>query len=362
GNLTSRYASLATVSQGASYVYGDGGTTLFGQQVSTLSNPNLTWESTTGFNFGLDFSLLKNRISGSVDYYNTNTNNLLFSVQLPTITGFSSINTNVGEIRNNGLEISLNTTNVIAGPFQWRSGIEFSANTNRIIKLLGSGDLVSSGLFIGQPLGAIYDYQTNGLWQIGETPLSGYYIGSNKLIDQTKDGIINSSDRVILGHTEPAYRFSIQNTFSWKQLSLFVFINSIQGGKNGYLGSNNPWSDGGIQQGDNAIRNNWFKEVDYWTPSHPNAEYRVTGAIPAIDPGIYKDRSFVRLQDVSLSYTIGKPVLDKLHLRELRVYVSGKNLATWTKWKGWDPETGQGLTYGAFPVLKAYSVGLNLTF
>jgi len=362
GNLTNRYASLATVSQGAAYVFGDAGGTLFGQQVATLANNNLSWETTTGINIGVDFSLLNGRISGAVDYYNTSTNNLLFSVNIPTITGFSSINTNVGEINNSGAEFTLNTINVKVKDFQWSTVLNYATNKNKIKKLLGSGDLVSSNLFIGQPLGAIYNYKTDGIWQIGETPPGGYYTGGNKLVDVNGDGKITSDDRVILGHTEPAYRFSIGNTFSYQQFSLFVFINSVQGGKNGYLGYNNPWSDTGIQQGDNAIRNNWFKEVNYWTPSNPNAAYRITGSVPAIDPGIYQDRSFVRLQEVSLSYNFSSALINKVGIKNLRVFLSGKNLATWTKWKGWDPETIQGFAYGASPVIKAYSAGLNVTF
>ncbi|PTQ92268.1 TonB-linked SusC/RagA family outer membrane protein [Mucilaginibacter yixingensis] len=361
GNLTNRYASLATVSQGAAYVFGDNGATLFGQQVTSLSNSDLSWETTTGINVGVDFSFLKGRISGTVDWYNTNTNDLLFNVKIPTITGFGSINTNVGKLNNTGTEITLNTVNVRLKDFQWKSTINFASNKNKVVALTGSGDLVTSNLFIGQPLGAIYNYQTNGMWQIGETPIAGFYVGGNKVVDQNGDGKITSDDRVILGHTEPAYRFSVGNTFSYKQLSLFAFINSVQGGNNGYLGYNNPWSDLGIQQGDNAIRNNWFSGTDYWSPRNPGATYRVTGSVPATDPGLYQNRSFIRLQEVSLSYDFSTKLTTKLGLKNLRLYISGKNLATWTKWTGWDPESIQGLAYGAAPVIKAYAIGLNVT-
>lgn len=367
GNLVKRYSSLASISQGASYVFGDGAATQFGQQMTSLANPDLSWESTVGMNAGIDFSILDGRITGSVDYYNNNTRDLLFDVQIPGITGFGQITMNVGEVNNTGIEFNINSTNVKTENFQWTSLLNISSNKNEIKELLGSGDLVSSNLFIGRSLGAVYNYQTNGLWQIGETPPAGYAVGSNKLVDVNDDGKISSEDRVFLGRTEPAYRFSIGNTFSFKQFSLFAFINAVQGGKNGYLGFNNPWSDLGIQQGDNAIRNNWFREVDYWTPANPNAEYRITGSVPAIDPGIYKDRSFVRLQDISLSYDISQSLASKIGLKGCRLYVSGKNLVTWTKWKGWDPESIQngsyaGLSYNAGPIMKSYSLGLNVTF
>jgi len=362
GNLTNRYASLATVGQGAAYVFGDGGTTLFGQVVNSMGNNDLSWEKTVGINTGLDFSILKGRISGSVDYYNTITSNLLYNINIPEITGFSSIPSNVGRIRNSGTEINVNTVNLKLENFQWNSVINFATNKNRIKELLGTGDLVASNLFVDRSIGTIYNYQTNGLWQLGETPPSGYAVGSNKLVDLNGDGKIDASDRTFLGYTEPAYRVSFGNTFSYKNISLFVFLNAVQGGKNGYMNANNPWTDLGIQQGDNAIRNNWFKEIDYWTPSNPGAQYRITGTVPAVDPQLYQQRNFIRLQEVSLRYNFDSRITKKLGLNSLQVFVSGKNLALWTKWRGWDPETLQGLAYGASPIIRGYSAGLNVTF
>jgi TonB-dependent starch-binding outer membrane protein SusC len=360
-NLTSRYSSLANVTPGAAYVFGDAGSTLFGQEVTTLANPDLKWETTTGVNFGLDFTVLKKRISGTVDYYSTVTSNLLYTVNIPTVSGFSSITTNVGQIDNHGIELSINSTVIKSGDFQWDLGLNFSRNTNRIVKLLGTGDLVSSGLFIGKSIGAVYGYQRNGFWQIGETPPAGWYTGTDKIVDVNKDGAVTPDDRVILGKAEPAYRISVKNAFTYGSFSLMVFVNSIQGGKNGYLGQNNPWEPG-ISATSNSLNGNWARGINYWTPSNPNAEYRVPGSVPAIDPAIYKDRSFIRLQDVTLSYHFPDKMLHHLGLGVLTVYASGNNLITWTKWKGWDPETGQGLESTGMPVLKGYNAGINISF
>ncbi|PGH39389.1 MAG: SusC/RagA family TonB-linked outer membrane protein [Candidatus Nephrothrix sp. EaCA] len=364
GNLTDRYASLARVIPTTAYVFGDGGSTLFGQQVTTLPNNNLSWESTLGSNFGVDFSVLNNRISGTIDYYNTLTRDLLFSVAIPTVGGFSSINTNVGKVRNNGIEASIRTTNIATDYFQWHTTFNFSSNNNQVAELTGSGDLVSSNLFIGQPLGAIYNYKTQGFWQIGEKPLAGFKTGTDKIVDLDENGQINSSDRTILGRTEPAYRFSLLNSFSYKAFTLTAFINSIQGGSRGYLGQQEPWgrgTGGNIFSDDSTIRNSWFRELNYWTPSNPNADFRAPGEPAAISPVSYQSRSFIRLQDVSLSYNVPKNLLGKAGLNDVRVFLSGKNLATWTKWLGWDPETGQGLVADAFPMLRAYSVGVNIS-
>lgn len=369
GNLVNRYSSLAQVSAGGSYVFGDGGSTLIGQQPTTMANNNLKWEKTIGLNLALDFEI-DSRLSGSIDYYNTTTHDLLFSVNIPTSTGFSQVISNVGEIKNKGIEVRLSGTLLKKGDLQWDATAIVARNTNKITKLVGldsngdgkEDDLVSSGLFIGRSIGAIYDYERNGFWQLGETIPSGYSEGTEKLVDQSEDGLITADkDRVILGKTEPAYRFSVQNDLSYKGFSMMVFINSIQGGKDGYLGANDPWSSLSVQSSVNARRHGFFKGVNYWTPSNPNAEYRVPGASGAIKPGIYKDRSFVRLQDVSLGYTFTNGVISKWGLKNLKLYVSGKNLATWTKWKGWDPETGQGYSLNGMPVMRSYSIGLNVT-
>lgn len=139
-----------------------------------------------------------------------------------------------------------------------------------------------------------------------------------------------------------------------------AFINSIQGGKNGYLGSNHP--GGGANTTGNAQSANWFTFLDYWSPRNPDGKYPLPWAGASILPARYFSRSFVRLQDISLSYQLKDAIAKKIGLGQLKIYVSGKNLITLTKWDGWDPETGQGISAEAFPVLKAYTLGLDFSF
>ncbi len=375
GNLTSRYSSLARVSSGAAYVFGDGGTTQFGQQVQTLSNPDLKWESTRGFNLGLDFVVLKNRISGNVDLYNTTTNDLLFDVNIPAITGFQTVRTNVGSVNNKGIEVSLTTSNIASPAFKWSTTFNVSANRNKIVQLVGldangdgvEDDLVNSNLFIGRPIQTIYDLQVNGIYQLGDKIPAGFYPGTYRVVDANGDGkFTRLDDRVFIGNQEPAYRFSVLNTFDYKGFTLSAFFNSVQGGKDSYLGAN--YNGIGSVLSDNSRRYNYFSAIDYWSPSNPNAEYPRSAVGPALAPTVYRSRNFVRLQDVSLTYHFGKAITDKLRSDGLSVFVSGKNLITWTNWKGWDPETGVGLVdnFGAFnnarPVLRSYSAGVNVTF
>ena len=377
GNLTSRYSSLAQVSSGAAYVFGNGGTTQFGQQVQTLSNPNLKWESTKGFNVGLDYVLLKNRISGNVDVYSTKTSDLLFDVNIPGITGFQTVRTNVGQVSNKGIEVTLTTANIATPAFKWSTTFNVSSNRNKILKLVGLGldangngteqDLVNSNLFIGRPIQTIYDLQVNGIYQLGEKIPAGYYPGTYRVVDANGDGkFTRLDDRVFIGNQEPSYRFSVLNTFDYKGFTLTAFINSVQGGKDSYLGAN--YNGIGSVLSDNSRRFNYFSDIDYWSPSNPNAEYPRSAVGPALAPTVYKSRNFVRLQNVSLTYHFGKALTSKLSADNLSVFVSGNNLITWTNWKGWDPETGVGLvdSFGPFnnarPVLRTYSTGVNITF
>lgn len=359
GNQISRYSSLDIVGTQPAYVFGDGGATVFGQSINSLANPDLRWERTREINVGTDFVVWKGRLSGSFDFYSRNTNDLLFSVQIPTITGFSSITTNVGEVGNKGFELSLTSQNIKLGDLAWSTTLNVSHNRSRIIELLGSGDLVASGLFIGERFGSIYGYKTDGIYQIGDEIPAGYSAGTYRVTDLNGDGIVNPNDRYVLGSEEPAYRFSIINTLKFKGLSLSFLVNSIQGGKDGYLGSNSP-STG---RTDVSIRNGDIAGINYWTPANPTGTAALwTGAGPTINPAIHYSRSFVRLQDITLSYKVPESITDKARMQNLSLFVSGKNLKTWTSWKGWDPETGAGLVRGGRPLLVGVSAGINVTF
>lgn len=368
GNLTGRYSSLAKVNVTPEYVYGDGGTTQYGKSVNSLANPNLSWEKTTGYNIGTDFSILKSRIDGTIDFYHSITNDLLFDMSLPDLTGFSSIKSNVGNIVNTGFEFIINGRIIDHRNLKWNTTINFSTNKNEIKSLVGldanndgvEDDLTASGLFIGEPIGAIYSYETDGIIQLGDEIPTGYLVGTYNIKDVNNDGYYGAEDRSIIGHKEPEYRFGILNEFSYKNFTLRFFINSVQGGKNGYLKKNMP--NVFLGWGGNVLRNNIYREWDYWTPSNPNALWPRLDQASAIDYPIYQDRSFVRLQDVSLSYTFDKIIVDRLGIKGLKIFVSGKNLLTLTNWIGWDPEVGSGLDEGFRPVMKSMSLGVDFSF
>lgn len=390
GNLTSRYSSLARIEapEDSRYVFGDGAPTVNGQTVVSLANPDLKWERTDGINIGADFGLWNNWVSGTIDYYSSTTKDLLWDFILPELSGFNSIRSNIGEIKNTGLEFSLNFNPVRTDNVNWDFGINFASNKNEIVSLLGEDldgdgredDLIANGLFIGESIGTVYDYVTDGLYQIGDTDIpDGSQPGFQRIVDlDGEEGITPEGDRQILGREEPAYQFGISNSLTYKNFALRFFINSIQGGSDGYLGRNDPWQ-GNYGTPGIAQNSNKFTDVDYWTPSNPGATYRRPGLTGPVTARRFFDRSFVRLQDISLSYNLPGDVVERIGFQGLKIFISGKNLITWTDWEGWDPETGQGLQIGnrtetdpetgqqvtvsnALPVMKSVTFGIDLSF
>lgn len=374
GNRTvSRYQTMATMTFEDSYLYGDGGAAEKGSYLKTMANDDLKWETTKTFNLGVDYSLFGNRIFGSLEFYKSKTEDLLYNINIPYMNNnINTIATNIGELSNWGTEMSVTGRPVVTKDFSWDITFNFSLNRNKIKSILGidadgdgkEDDMISSKIFMNKPYGVCYDFNVTGMWQVddynaGRIP-TGFMYGTYKVEDIDNSGTITAAnDRKILGYSDPSYRFSIQNTFRYKDFELKVFLNSIQGGKNYYLAN----SGEGILEPDGAYQNNMYK-FDYWTPENPNAKYRQLGYFsPAV--GIpfhpYTQRSFVRLQDLTLSYRVPASALRKISINNLKVFLSGKNLCTWTKWDGMDPEAGIGIQ-GGYPLLRSYSIGVNFDF
>jgi TonB-dependent starch-binding outer membrane protein SusC len=373
GNKVARYSSLARiVSEDASkYVFGDGAGTSIGRSVSTLANRNLRWERTRGINIGADFALFNNKIDGNVEYYNSNTNDLLFAKVLPQTSGFASVLTNIGELNNRGFEFMLHGVPFKSKNITWDLTVNFTRNRNKIVRLLGEDsdkngvedDLVASGLFIGRPIGTIYNFKVDGIYGLTDTKIAGYEAGSYRTVDQNGDGrVTGEADRVFLGNSEPAYLFGIQNNVSYKSFTLRFFINSIQGGKESYKSENFPFGYNGTKG--NATNANQFDFYRIWSPLNPDAKYpNPWVGTPTPGARMFYQRNFVRLQDISLAYNFDRKLLKKIGASDLKLFVSGKNLLTFTDWDGWDPETGQGVqATNSFPVMKSYSFGLELSF
>lgn len=372
GNRTiGRYQTLARVSGRFGYM-DMSHTPLYTQNISSLESPNLKWEKTTGINLGVDFGFLSQRLMGTVDYYNNNTTDLFYNVDIPAISRYTNFPDNLGKLQNHGIEISLNSINIRTTDTEWSTSFNYSRNRNELKELLGfdttgdgkEDDLVAEGLFIGESIDAIYDYQIDGKWQIGDDIPPAWDIGAHKPVDQNDDGIIHPlEDKVIVGYTSPAYSFGISNSIRHKNWSLKFFIHSIQGGKNHYLGPDN-YLHFAFQNDEMHFRYIFPEDLDFWSPENPDARYQRPNIYTASGTRgtLYGDRSFIRLQNVTLSYNLSEELLGNIGLHSARIYLNGKNLITITDWNGWDPETNQTITRNGRPVLKSYTIGLNIDF
>ncbi len=367
GNMTSRYNSLAKVNSLSAYVFGDGGSTEMGQKIVSMGNDDLKWERTSGINGGLDFVLLNNRISGYIDCYYTTTKDLLYNIAVPSASGFTSVSSNIGKLRNQGLEISITSHNIVQKDFEWSTTFNFSTNKNKLITLTGQDndgdgkedDLVASGLFMGKSLSAVYGYKVDGIYQLDDKDIpAGFHPGNYRIVDVDGDGEITTRDRCIIGKTDPAYRMSMLNTLRYKDFTFSFFLNSVQGGKDSYLGANSLFVTCNTDNDDRW--NMYYDQVKrIWSPSNPKGIYARSTKAPKIRPTRYEQRNFVRLQDISLGYNLPNKLIEHIGLHNANVYISGKNLLTFTKWHGWDPEANQ--NYGGRPVLKSISFGINLS-
>ncbi len=355
-----RYSSLSRMGT-RYYVYGQ--TTAVGLYPSTLGNSDLSWETTASYNLGLDYGFMNNRITGSLDIYTSQTRDVLVRRQLPRTSGYADVWANLGGISNKGIDFMLNSQNT-TGWLKWETAFVFSLNRSKITKLYGNGNDADVGnqWFVGEPISAIYDYQmAGGVWTeeeffAGKIPYAGWYPGQFRYVDQNGDNDITpGEDRKVIGYREPSYRFSITNTLSYRGFTLSFMFNAIQGGKNYYWADNatniNPRFLASQRMNNSAIN-------PYWRPDAPTTNTTGIYLNQPRQSGIYQSRSFVRLQDVTLSYQLTNQVLSHLKLNNLSLYVSSKNPYVWTKWQGWDPETGASDT----PLMRNYIAGIRFNF
>jgi TonB-linked SusC/RagA family outer membrane protein len=362
------YGTITGLTQGQ-YVYG--GTSVTSLQAVTttnasgvptagLGNGNLRWESTTSANYAVDFGLFKDRITGSVEYYQATTKDLLLARLIPIITGYSAVLDNIGKVQNRGLEVTLNTVNVQMPAFTWSTAFNFSANRNKVLELYGNGsDDIVNRRFIGKPLNAVYDYVKVGVWQVGEDASKqdpGAKPGDLKFADLNGDGKITSLDRQYLGTQLPDYTAGLTNTFAYKGLSLRVFLQTVQG----VLRNNEQ-----LNRADFGGRINQPAEIGYWTAQNMSNDRPALSYFNTRGYGYASDASYVRLKDVTLSYTLPAPIVESLKLGSVSAYVSGRNMYTWTKWIGWDPEQpfsqdNRNVNTNNFPTVASYVIGLSL--
>ena len=303
-----------------------------GYLINTSPNPNLTWEKTTGINIGLDFGLLKNRITGSVDFYKNNTTDILLNRELPRSNGVNSILVNVGETSNYGLEFSVSSVNIESkNGFRWTTDFNGFFNREKIVALqLGLQQDRGNGWFVGQPITTIFDYKKIGIWQTSEAAQAAVYgvaPGDIKIEDVNKDNVINDADRGVVGNFQPDLVAGLSNRFEFKNFDL----NIVMFGRFGQTVVATYLSADGGGAGYPFFLNSRVNQlkVDYWTPTNP------TNAFPQPDASkdallftstlTYRDGSFIKLRTIDFGYNIPEKFLSKAKISGLRAYVSAQN-------------------------------------
>lgn len=326
-----------------------------------LGNSDLIWESTYGTNVGVDFSLFKGRVGGTIEGYNTTTKNLVFYRQLPAATGYLNIVTNVGKVANKGIELTLRTQNIVTKDFRWETNFNISANKNKIVDLYGDKkDDVGNRLFIGQPINAIYDYKREGVWKVGEDPSKQdptAVPGDLKFADLDHNGVISSDgkDQMVLGQSIPKWTAGLTSVWHYKNFHLSVFIQTVQG-----VMKDNQY----IDFVDYGGRQNLPGGLGYWTSTRQSDKRPSLTYVNYLGYGYPEKASFTRIKDATFSYTMPSSTADKLHMSSLTLYVTGRNLATFTSWFGWDPEAdykNAGDTQGNYPLVRSFIIGAKLT-
>lgn len=316
---------------------------------SKMANKDLKWESTSAFNVGLDFNMFKNRLSGSIDFYQKRTNDLLVARALPDVTGYTSVMSNIGQVQNTGLEFALNSVNIDQKDFTWNTNLTFYTNKNKINKLYGlmedvldadgkvigqrESDDITNGRFIGQSIDEIWDYKILGVWQeneVEEAEKYGQSPGDFKILDVDGNMKYGNDDKVFQGSKVPKVIMSMRNSFTFLQNFTFSFSLYTQLGF--YKKFNEAKNDGALLNTTNQIKSG------YWTPENRSTEYaRLSSKAPdGISYNVWRRANFIRLDNVSLGYQFPKKLVKNLKLESLNINVTATNLKYWTEWPGGD--------------------------
>jgi TonB-linked SusC/RagA family outer membrane protein len=367
----SPYQTMGGLSR-STYIFGT--SPAFGFENSMVPNPDLKWEISKTTNVGLDFGFFDDRFSGSIEYYVTNTKDLLLNRLLPTTSGYSSILQNIGATKNNGWEAAV-SGNILKRPggFNWDVSLNVYANREQIVELFdGESDDVGNQWFIGHPIHVFYNFQQEGIWQSHEADqaaANGQQPGDIKIRDvngrnqdgnlsKEPNGVINADDRTILGSTVPDWSGGLTNQVSFRGFDLSVLVHA----RIGQMIRSDFHNLGG---------NNWqgrynSLNLDYWTPDNPsNAFPRPdAGEAPLFADAVrFFDGSYVKIRNVALGYNLPSSALEKIGLSSARIYSTMNNAFIFSPYKVVDPETANGIVGGSTPLTTAtYILGVNLKF
>lgn len=386
------FTSLATVGPVGEGVFNNN-ETYRGQEPLRFPNPNLRWERTNQFDLGIDMEFLNGRLGVVFDYYDQRTTDLLLFTPIPSTSGFSNFLSNIGGLRNYGVELAVISKNYVSSAFSWETSFNISRNRNIITSLATDEDIPVGGvaglpggwsiLRVGQPMGTFFGYISDGIFQTDLDAANSPQIrgqnagaGDRRYIDLNgrdtegnltgnPDGFIDEADRTIIGDANPSFIWGMNNTFSYKNFDLSILLQGVHGNDivNAYL-----FEIGSLDGETNVLREFWENR---WTESNPNNEY--TKVNPSerniFSDAQVEDGSFVRIRNLTFGYRFSPSKSEKVRISSLRLYITINNLYTFTKYRGYDPEIFafgqnhllQGLDYGGYPLPRTFLFGLQMT-
>jgi TonB-linked SusC/RagA family outer membrane protein len=378
------YAPVALVGS-SNYILGtSGGQLASGEAPTSVANPNLGWEKTAMLDGGIEAGFFKGRLTFEADWYNSNTSHLLLNVPVPVTTGFGTATENLGKVNNQGFELTVGTQNHI-GAVSWRISANIATNRN-MVKALGPGNapiIATNGTTntyfiteVGKPIGSYYLLKENGVFanaaQLKTNPhFSSTAPGDFRFVDINGDDSLDvNGDRTILGKYFPSYTFGFSSSFEWKHLDLAFSIQGSEGSQ--VINLMRRYIDNMEGNFNNMIDalHRWESPDNPGDGKTPRANRKATGNNETPSSWIVENGSYVRLQNVTIGYTLPPRLLARAHLRSLRLYLAGQNLVTLTHYSGYNPEVNlynnnaltPGLDYGAYPVARTYAAGVNLGF
>lgn len=370
------------------YVKGNGQNPWAGSIARALENRSLKWETTDTKNIGFDFGLLNNKLTGALNYYHNQTEDLLIIRALPPSAGLENPTLNVGKIRNTGFELELNWADR-KGDFDYNVGINMSTTSNKVVELSNNNQvLYGEGIKygdehfptqtrVGKPIGSFYLYKTAGIFQSdsevqahvnknGELLQPKAKPGDIRFVDLNNDGVIDDDDKEYSGSAIPKFEANLNLSAGYKGIDLSVIVGSAWGHK---LYNGNKYFYEGLNSGSNFLKSS----LNAWTPQNTNT--KVPRAVFNDPNGNLKESdrflesgNFIRLRQVQLGYTLPKSLLQPIYLERVRLYISGENLLTWTNYSGIDPEFSRdnvlnaGIDNLIYPFTRSFTVGVQVTF